>query len=197
MSKDSVHQNAIAQLNNYLSEAKTFGDENANCCYLATSSQDLQPTVRVITIYDINSHGLLFLAKKSSGKIIHLANNPKAGLCFHWKTINVQATIEGIVEEISKEESEALWNKRDRDASIAAWASDIAKTDGKQVNSMTLSTAEAKQRFQGNRPPLAESWSGYVLKPNRIEFWPTSWKKNQAHTCYSKKGGFWHESSFH
>ncbi|MGH1485362.1 MAG: pyridoxal 5'-phosphate synthase [Cellvibrionaceae bacterium] len=193
---DATYKEVISQLNSYLNEAKTFGNLNANCCFMATVSRENQPSVRIITVYEINEKGLSFLAKKESGKIIHLKQNPKAAMCFHWDAINVQVTIEGIVEELNQKKSAEIWKKRDHDAKISAWAADIAKNNDDK-NNIKVYTSEAKQRFQEQQPPLATSWCGYILKPTRIEFWPSVWKKNKKHTCYSKQGGYWHESSYY
>ena len=184
---DKHYQDAITRLRDCLEEANTFDDVDANCCYLATSGVDRQPSVRVITIYEINEGGLLFLSKKTSGKIIQLTQNPKAGVCFYWPSIKMQATVEGIVEELDEPASEALWVKRDHNAKLTAWATDIAVQD-ESTESLESYKQVARGKFQDSRLPLAESWSGYGLRPHRIEFWQTDWRKNKKHECYVKKG---------
>lgn len=186
----------MTKLRNYLEEAKTFGDADANCCFLATTGANHQPSVRIISIYDINENGLLFLAKKTSGKIIQLTQNPKAGVCFYWRDIKIQATVEGIVEALDESASEALWINRDHNANLTAWATDIAAQQNDSTESLESYKQIARDKFQDSRLPLAESWSGYGLRPHRIEFWQTEWRKNKKHECYVKKGGFWYPSRF-
>jgi pyridoxamine 5'-phosphate oxidase len=193
--RNQIHQNVLAKLKQYMEDAKTFGEANANCCFLATCGQEKQPSVRIVTIYDITDDGLSFVAKKSSGKIIQIENNPKIGLCFFWGSINIQATLEGVVEPLNEETSSEMWRRRDHNANVSAWAVDMASSGDKEEIGQLKS--QVRERFHESRIPLPSSWSGYIVKPTRIEIWPTQWKKSQKHQCYIKKGGYWHESSFH
>jgi len=193
MTTDSIYKKAIDQLNNALSDAKTFNEKKFDTCSLSTVNDNGQPSVRIITVYDVSDKGLFFLANKNSGKIIHINNNPQVGLCFYWKSINLQATIEGVVEAIDRKKSEALWARRDHHAKVTAWAFDLAE---KQVNTSELEDYKRKTRdqFQESQLPLAKSWTGFLIKPVRIEFWQADWRKNKCRDCYTKVGGVWQES---
>ena len=190
LEQDKLFETAIDRCKAYLVEAKNFGEKDANCAFVATVGANKQPSVRIITIYDISEQGLLFLANNQSGKINQIRENPKVGLSFYWPSISMQVGIEGIVEELDRQQSATLWAKRDHNAKLSAWASDIAKEHGDSA-SFEKYKAAARERFAG-APPLADSWSGYCIKPNRLVFWHTQWKKNKPQECYLKKGGFWH-----
>lgn len=185
------YENILQEVRNAIDEAKNFGTDNAECGFLATTGTNRQPSVRTITICDIRTEGFLFLVNKKSGKGIQLLQNPKVGLCFYWPSIRLQITIEGIVKELSKLDSDALWRKRDYHAKMAAWAATVAAEEQNSA-SIIECKQKAKQRFQQLQPPLLESWGGFVIQPHRIEFWPTQWNQHHTHTCYFKKGGFWH-----
>ncbi len=197
---DPVYQTVLNDLNGYLRDAKDFGDTQANCCFLATSGKAQQPSVRIITIYDINESGFLFLANKNSGKIIQLTENPKVGICFYWEALKMQATIEGVVEELIQEKGEELWRRRNHDAQITAWALDMAadqKDQKEDVDNIEEYKLATKQRFKESKPPLPASWSAYAIKPNRIELWHTDWRKSKKRECYTKRGGYWHKSQYY
>ena len=193
MTTDSIYKKAINQLNNALSDAKTFNDSQIDTCSLATVNTDGQPSVRIITIYDISDKGLFFLADNNSGKVVHINDNPQVGVCFYWKSLNLQATVEGVVEAVDNKTGEALWAKRDHHAKITAWAFDLA--DNKiNRNELDYYKKKARDHFQESQLPLAKSWSGFLLKPTRIEFWQADWRKNKCRDCYAKVGAIWQES---
>jgi pyridoxamine 5'-phosphate oxidase len=196
MNTDLVLQKAMSQLNASLSDAKAFHDPQADNAYLATSGDDLQPSVRIISIHQIDDKGLFFLANKNSGKIIHINTNPKIGLCFYWQSISLQVTIEGVVNAIDPDESEALWIKRDHNAKITAWAFDMAD-DKISKDELAYYKKKVRDDFQQSQPPLAVSWSGFVIEPTRIEFWKTDWRKNKCRDCYQKTDNVWQEFHDH
>jgi pyridoxamine 5'-phosphate oxidase len=189
-------ENALDKFKEDMKNAETFGELKANCGFFATTGPEKQPSVRIITIHDVTDDGLLFIAKKSSGKIKQIKQNPKIGLCFFWDAINLQVTLEGIVEPLDENASSKLWNKRDHHANLSAWAIDMASTENKENDLREMKT-KVRERFKESRIPLPDSWSGYMIKPSRIEFWPIGWKKNKKHICYIKRGGFWQENTFH
>lgn len=189
---DTIFKNALSQIACYIGEAKQFGNPDANCCFLATTDANHCPSVRIITILDINDSKLLFLANKNSGKTKHLQENPSVGLCFYWPEIHMQATIEGNVVRLTDILSEKLWGKRDYQAQITAWAIDSMDTNNH--NDIEQYKREAKARFQSTKPPLANSWAGYGIEPNRIEFWNTDWRKSKKRRCLTKVNGEWQET---
>lgn len=187
---DPIFNSALAQLNTYIDEAAQFGNNHSDCCFLSTTGKDMKPSVRVITIQKINEKGLLFLSNKNSGKTKQFRENPFVGLCFYWPEINVQATLEGRIDLIDDSLAAELWKKRDYHAQVAAWAIEALEktTDSELIEQQKRST---KERFQSSRPPLADSWGGYIIEPDRIEFWNTDWKKNKKRERLSKINNRW------
>jgi pyridoxamine 5'-phosphate oxidase len=196
MDTDFIYKKAMDQLKLSLMDAKSFKDSQANNCYLATSGVDGQPSVRIITIHEVEDKGLFFLANKNSGKIIQVNHNPQVGLCFYWQTLGLQATIEGVVEIIDNEVGEGLWAKRDHHAKITAWAFDLAE-DEMGKDKLDYYKKKTRDNFQESLPPLAKSWSGFLIRPTRIEFWKNDWRKNKCRDCYQKKGSVWQEFHHH
>jgi pyridoxamine 5'-phosphate oxidase len=193
MNIDFIYQKAMNQLNASLIDAKTLNDPQANNANLATSAMGGQPSVRIITIHEANDKGLYFIANKNSGKISQINDNPRVGLCFYWQILHLQATIEGVVEAVDYKTSEALWAKRDHHAKTTAWTFELAE-DKIGKDELDYYKKKTRDNFQGAQPPLANSWSGFLIKPTRIEFWKTDWRKNKCRDCYQKIDNVWQES---
>jgi pyridoxamine 5'-phosphate oxidase len=191
MEIDRIYNSAIAKLLTHIKEAKILGLEDANCAVLATIGKDYQPSARIITIHELSHQGFLFVAHKQSGKIVQLEKNPRAGLCFYWAPLHIQANIEGIITTIDPATSAQLWNKREYNAQVAAWAQDIAAEEETDL-SIEAASKQLRHQFEG-RPPMADSWAGYCLTPTRIHIRRTLWNKPIEYFCCEKKGGHWHE----
>jgi pyridoxamine 5'-phosphate oxidase len=192
MNNDLVLKKAMSQLKVSLSDAKAFNDPQADNAYLATSGEGLQPSVRIITIHGIDDKGLFFLANKNSGKIAQINDNPKVGICFYWQSLSLQVTIEGVVKAIDQEAGEALWARRDHNAKITAWAFDMA-VDKISKEELAYYKRKVRDNLQQSQPPLASSWSGFIIEPIRIEFWKADWRNNKCRDCYQKTDNVWQE----
>lgn len=183
---------ALAQLNVYIDEAKQLGNENAYCCFLATSDINKCPSVRIITIQEINDNSLLFLANRHSGKIIQLDKNPLIGLCFYWPEIKVQVTIEGSATTIEEDISKALWKKRDYHAQISAWT-----TNSINQSDIERQKREIKKHFDSSKLPMAKSWAGFAIEPRRIEYCHTDWKKTKKRVRFQKSNQEWIKEEYY
>lgn len=188
---------ALHAIQQSIDDARQLTNDKSDCGFLATTGENKQATVRMITVLAINDKGLMFLANKNSGKVKQFSANPDVGLCFYWPELQVQTTIEGNVRELDRETSETLWQKRDYHAQITAWA--IDSIDDKQSADPlhTLDKDSVRERFSNTRPPLATSWAGYIIEPSRIEFWGTDWRKNKKRSCYFKQEGEWQLSEYY
>ena len=97
------------------------------------------------------------------------------------------------MEAVDHEASEALWARRDHHAKITAWAFDLAE-DKIGKDELDYYKKKTRDHFQESQPPLAKSWSGFLIKPTRIEFWRTDWRKNKCRDSYQMKDNVWQES---
>ena len=137
---------------------------------LATGTGDGRTSVRMVLLKGVGPDGFRFYTNYGSRKAAELDDNPHASLCFHWSVLERQVRVEGWVERLSTEDSTAYFATRDRGSQIGAWASaqscPIADRAGLEAQ-----VAEAEARFEGKDVPLPDFWGGYVLVPDRIEFW--------------------------
>jgi pyridoxamine 5'-phosphate oxidase len=94
---------------------------------LATASADGRPSVRIVLVRNVDERGFVFHTNYNSRKGQELAGNMYAALCFHWPTLEEQIRIEGPVEQLSLEESDAYFAIRPRGSQIGAWARDAGR----------------------------------------------------------------------
>jgi pyridoxamine 5'-phosphate oxidase len=138
---------------------------------LATATSDGSPSLRAVLLKGADEHGFVFYTNLESRKAGELIANPRAALCFHWKSLARQVRVEGTAALVGDDEADAYFATRARDSQIGAWASDQSRP--------LASRDELEQRFlrfsrqYAERPivPRPETWSGFRISPQRIEFW--------------------------
>lgn len=135
------------------------GDEVA----LATATPDGRPSVRMVLAKGADESGFRFYTNYHSRKGRELESNPFAALLFHRP--DVQVRVEGPVERLPPEESDAYWAARPAGSRRSAAASRQSEPIGSR------SELEAAVAAQPAEPPRPDWWGGYRLVPERIEVW--------------------------
>lgn len=149
-------------------EAREPGDPTATA--LATADSTGKPSVRMVLLRGFDQDGFVFYTNLASQKAKELQANPRAALCFHWKSLDRQVRVSGDVEPVSGEEADAYFATRERSSQIGAWAS---RQSEQLEGRFKLETRVAKYavRFGLGKIPRPAFWSGYRLRPTEIEFW--------------------------
>jgi pyridoxamine 5'-phosphate oxidase len=159
----------LAQLRSWLDRAAEAGLPLANGMTLATAGAGGQPSARVVLLKEIDRRGLVFFTSYESRKGRELAANPRAALLFWWPPLHRQVRVEGIVERIAPEESDAYFRSRPRDSNVSAAASPQSRVLASRRELEEL-VAEAR-RVAGDRElERPASWGGYRLVPHEVEF---------------------------
>ncbi|MES2821496.1 MAG: pyridoxamine 5'-phosphate oxidase, partial [Pseudomonadota bacterium] len=114
--------------------------------------------------------GFTFFSNYDSAKGQDLAVHPFAAMTFFWPSLERQVRIEGRVEKVSLEESDAYFQVRPLGSRLGAWASPQSRVIADRAELEAL-LADTQQRFQDQLPQCPEHWGGYRLVPDRIEFW--------------------------
>jgi pyridoxamine 5'-phosphate oxidase len=159
----------IAVLQAWLDEARAVLPE-PHAMTLATATLDGKPSARVVLLRGLDEHGLTFFTNRSSRKGDELRSNPRAAAVIHWWELGRQARVEGMVEDVSPDESATYWRTRPRGSQIAAWASPQSRQLSDRAELEAL-VGEAEERFRGAEVPLPPFWGGYRLVPESIELW--------------------------
>ena len=142
----------------------------ANAVALASADASGSPSVRMVLLKGHDERGFVFYTNLNSRKGQQIRDNPRAALCFHWKSLARQIRIEGAIEPVSEAEADAYFASRDRGSQIGAWASKQSEPlEGRFA--LEARIARFAARFNIGPVPRPQFWSGYRVVPNRIEFW--------------------------
>lgn len=159
----------IVQLRRWIDEAMSEGVIEPNAMCLSTVDRAGQPRSRIVLLRGLDARGLTFFTNYDSQKGRDLESNPRAALCFWWGAMERQVRVEGLVEKVSRAESDAYFARRPRESQLASAAS----PQSKEIASRTdLEAAMAQYgRVHPGDVPRPENWGGYRLDPGRFEFW--------------------------
>jgi len=184
-----VAQDPLEQFTRWMQQAIDAQIPEPNAMTLATVSKENRPSTRPVLIKGCDERGIVWYTNYESRKARQISMNPWASLQFHWVELERVVRIEGKVEKVSTEESEAYYRSRPLDSRIAAWASPQSEViaDRKALEKRV----EELNRKYGENPPLPPNWGGLRLVPERWEFWQG--RKNRLHDriVYRKEMGKW------
>ena len=165
----SVRKDPFQQFEVWLNEALEAQLPEPNAMVLSTVGSDGSPSSRVVLIKGLNSQGIVFYTNYQSVKGRQIAENPRASLLFFWPELERQVRIEGLLEKVSPEESDAYFHSRPLESRIGAWASSQSQpVDSREALAQAFDDFRNKL---GAEPPRPEHWGGYRLSPHRFEFW--------------------------
>jgi pyridoxamine 5'-phosphate oxidase len=142
---------------------------DVNAMTLATVDLAGRPSARAVLLKGVDERGFVFYTNYDSRKGHELADNPNGALTFYWADLGRQVCVAGTVTKLPVAESEAYFKSRPRGSQLSAWASDQSAVVADRA-ALDAKWNEIAAKFPGD-VPLPPNWGGYVLKPERIEFW--------------------------
>jgi pyridoxamine 5'-phosphate oxidase len=157
---------------------------------LATVGADGSPTLRIVLLKGVDEDGFVFYTNLESQKGRDLRARPRAALCFYWSALDLQVRIDGGVTQVSDAEADEYFASRPRGSQIGAWASrqsEVIDPPGE----LDARVARYEREFEGRDVPRPEFWSGFRLRPERIEFWRNRANRLHDRTRYTREGGRW------
>jgi len=173
-SKDAMtattDRDPIELFREWMAEAERMEPNDPNAMSLATVDGQGRPSLRMVLLKDVDRQGFTFYTNLSSRKAGDLQTNPRAALCFHWKSLKRQVRIEGEVKPVSADEADAYFASRPRSSRIGAWASKQSSPLSGRFE-LEKRVAEFTARFHVGEVPRPEFWSGFRVAPEHIEFW--------------------------
>jgi pyridoxamine 5'-phosphate oxidase len=140
-----------------------------NAMTLATVDQNGKPSTRTVLLKTVDERGFIFFTNYDSRKGRELAENPSAALTFFWSDLERQVCVTGTVTKLPIAESEAYFKSRPRGSRLAAWASNQSEIVSDRA-ALEAKWRELEKKFP-NDVPLPPNWGGFILAPERIEFW--------------------------
>jgi len=180
----------LVHFQDFLREAQEKGLPEPTGMSLATVNAQGQPSCRTVLFKGLYQNGFTFYTNYEGRKGRDLIAHPQASLNFWWPALEKQIRIEGRVEKLPRDVSEAYFATRPRLSQLGAWASrqsqEIPNRDFLQTQ-----LREVEQRFEGKTIPCPPFWGGFVLRPEEIEFWIGHEGRLHERYVYQKQGEGW------
>lgn len=170
LSESEVAADPISQFAKWFAEALDGGLYEPNAMTLATATHDGKPSARTMLLKGFDKTGFTFYTNYLSRKGKEISKNPAASIVFFWAELERQVRIEGVLEKVSKEESEKYFHSRPKDSQLGAMASQQSQEiSGRKQVEDTFN--DLKDKFADKQVQKPAYWGGYVLKPQIVEFW--------------------------
>jgi pyridoxamine 5'-phosphate oxidase len=176
----------------WLQEAERSEPNDPNAAALATSTLAGQPSVRMVLVKRADERGFCFFTNAESRKGGELQTNPRAALCFYWKTLGRQVRVEGRVTEMEAVDVNAYFHSRSRNSQIGAAVSQQSRP---LANREELE--ENFRRFAEEHPgevPRPPHWCGFRMQAERIEFWVHGADRLHDRFLFTRESGAWNRT---
>ena len=183
-------RNPIDVFREWLAEAEASEPNDPTAMAVATVDTAGNPSVRMLLLKGIDERGFAFYTNFESRKGRELLAQPRAALCFHWKSLRRQVRVEGPVEIVSDAEADAYFHSRARVSQIGAVASDQSgPLDSRATLEARVAGIEAM--LDGADVPRPPNWSGFRVIPQSIEFWKDGAFRLHDRILFTREGMDW------
>jgi pyridoxamine 5'-phosphate oxidase len=186
----TLSKGIIDEFNHAFQKARVAGEQEPTAMVLATSDGAGRVTSRTVLLKALDENGFVFFTNIKSTKGRQIAACPRAAATFLWKASGCQVQLAGTVTRVSDEAADAYFSTRDRGSQIGAWASDqSAPLDSREA--LLRRVRELEEKFSGQDVPRPSFWTGFVLSPERVEFWWQREFRLHDRFQYSLEGDQW------
>jgi len=188
--RENLAEDPTSQFRAWFAEAQAEDVPFPEACALATASSDGRPSARMVLLKDADARGFVFATSYASRKGRELAENARAALLFHWHTLGRQVRVEGTVERLAEEESDAIFLARPRASRISAVASRQSEPLASRAE-LEARVSELERELEGRevaRPPF---WGGYRVVPDELELWQHRANRLHIRFLYRRRGDRW------
>ncbi len=179
----------IETFGHWMKEAVASEPNDPNAVALATATRDGVPSVRMVLLKGIDERGFAFYTNADSQKGTELRENPRAAMCFHWKSLRRQVRVTGAVTELPAADADRYFHSRSRLSQLAATASQQSRV--LPSRELLLARVEELDAEFPTDVPRPAYWKGFVLQPERIEFWISHEGRLHDRLVFVRSGDQW------
>ncbi|ULJ64809.1 pyridoxamine 5'-phosphate oxidase [Wielerella bovis] len=189
LSKKQCLDNPLAQFEVWLNEAMAAKVPEPTAMNVATADAQGRPSNRVLLLKEVNEQGFVFFSNYLSRKGQDLAVNPFVALTFFWAELERQVRVEGRVEKLAAHLSDEYFDSRPYTSRVGAWVSEQSQPiANKQIIVARAAMFGAKHPLHVPRPP---HWGGYLVVPERVEFWQGRPSRLHDRISYYLENNIW------
>lgn len=188
---ESVPRDPLILFQDLFTQAREAGHLLPEAMTLATADAEGRPSARVVLLKQVDERGFVFYTNYLSRKGREIEANPNGALVFYWDRIDYQIRIEGTLIRTSAEESDAYFQTRPRESQIGALASPQSQViSDREV--LENRAEELEKEYENRFIARPAHWGGYLLEPERIEFWKNRMGRLHDRLLYERgAGGDW------
>ena len=154
----------------WMTDAEAHEPNDPNAMSLGTVDASGMPNVRMVLLKGVEDGKFIFYTNLESAKSQELEANPRAALCFHWKSLRRQIRLRGSINRVSDEAADSYFASRTKGSRIGAWASQQSRALESRF-ALEKAVAKFTAKYGLGKVPRPPHWSGFQLNPQEIEFW--------------------------
>lgn len=190
LEEPSIGNDPIVALRAWLDQASAQSLPEPNAMCLSTVGYDGRPSSRMVLLRGLDDRGLKFYTSYGSRKGHEIAHNDHVALTLYWNALERQVRVEGRATQLSDEDSDAYFASRPRGHQLGAWASEQSEPiEGRAI--LEERKQHFDERFENEQIPRPHSWGGYLVTPDRIEFWQGRPDRLHDRIVFSRDGDSW------
>lgn len=186
----SVQKNPFLQFSTWFEEAVNAQLLDPYAMLISTVDEVGQPHSRVVYLRNISEEGMIFYTNYNSQKGKNISASNKIAITFFWVELERQIRIEGTVEKVTEELSDKYFAARPRESQIGAWASNQSETI-KSREELEENVKFFTEKYKDTTVPRPPHWGGYMVKPDKFEFWQGRPSRLHDRLVYTKNNNDW------
>jgi pyridoxamine 5'-phosphate oxidase len=187
---EDLDPDPIVQFGRWMEEALGAGLVLPNTMTLATATPNGRPSARMVLLKGFDHEGFVFYTNYESRKGRELSGNPWAALVFYWARLERQVRVEGRVERLPAEDSDAYFASRPLESRLGAWASRQSAPLSSRAE-LEDAVAELEERHASGEVPRPPHWGGWLVRPESIELWQGRPNRLHDRFLYTRRDDDW------